>query len=241
MEKKESVLKAVSTVIKFVGVAFFCIFFVLIINHFYRIKEYATALSKNLNVAIFFDNNVRDNENVVKAIEATQLVSVREHVNASEAYAKAVKKNPILKDVSVPDDLKAMQAYVVVVPKSIPDEDFILKMRNSLEKISGIDEVVFDASAFEHYVKIENLKLFCQKISCIFVVLILILFILKVVSSFLKGGLKESAKNIFSYVIASAFGFFAVWIVQYSLVISGGAILCSIFFAAIIGIIMDNI
>ncbi|MDR0800306.1 MAG: hypothetical protein LBN01_02095 [Endomicrobium sp.] len=245
MKVSRFTIKTAYKILKLAALAFLCAFCILVSSHYYRIKGYAGSLSENLNIIVFFDKNSKDDAVVKDEIGATGLVSVKEYVNSSEAYAKAVEKNPFLKDISVPDIVKSIQSYAVVAPKSVPDKNFLSKMRTALEGISGVDEIVLDISVFEHYSKIEDLLSFYRKIFLIFAAVIFVLFIFKCIFFFMEqeSNAKKLAVNVFSYLLSSAFGFLVLWIVciytQYPLLIDKTAVLSIIPFVAVLGVILS--
>ncbi|MCA6069728.1 MAG: hypothetical protein LE180_01185 [Endomicrobium sp.] len=239
--------KTMSEVVKFCGVAFCCAFFILIVNHYCQLEDYALSLSKNLDVIVFFNNNEKEDATIKSQLEMSNLVSVKEYVDASAAYLKAIEKNPFLKNISVHDDAKAIQAYAVLAPNSTPDENFLLEMRSSLGAIENVDEIVFDLSLFKQYVDIKNLILFYQKLFFIFATAICVLLIFKCISYVMseESRCKILFKNIFSSLMASGFGFLVAWAIclytQYSLCIGDKTILLVVLFTAMIGIILDNV
>ncbi|MDR0820424.1 MAG: hypothetical protein LBN19_02740 [Endomicrobium sp.] len=238
-------IKTASESLKLVAVASLCAFCILVSGHYYRIKDYAKILSENLNIVVFFDKNSADDAVIRGEIEATGLVSVKEYVNAAEAYSKAVEKNPFLKDISVPDAAKSVQSYALVAPKSIPYENFLSEMKSVLERISGIDEIVFDMPVFKHYAEIENLLLFYRKIFFVFAVIIFILFVFKCIFFVLEQKLdtRKIVANIFPYLLSSASGFLILWTVcicvRYPLLTDKIAIFSIIPFIAVLGVILD--
>jgi cell division transport system permease protein len=245
MKINKFTMKTASGSLKLVTVASLCAFCILVSGHYYQLKNYAKTLSENLNIVVFFDKNSADDAVISGEIEATGLVSVKEYVNAAEAYSKAVEKNPFLKDISVPDAAKSVQSYVLVAPKSIPYESFLSEMRSVLEKISGIDEIVFDMSVFKHYTEIENLLSFYRKIFFVFAVIIFILFIFKCIFFVLEQGLvtRKIVANIFSYLLSSAVGFLILWTVcicvRHPLLTDKIAIFSIILFISVLGVILD--
>jgi cell division transport system permease protein len=246
MKNKKTIVNTVFNSVKFATLALFCVFFVLIANHFCRVKDYAESLSRYLNITVFFDNNAKENGSVKEDLENTGFVSVKEYVNTSEAYSKAIERNPFLKDVSVPGDVKSIEAYAVVTPKSMPDENFLLEMRNSLEQVSNVDEVVFDISVFKQYVEVKKTLLLYHKIFFIFAVSVFVLFVLKCVFFVTREELndKKLVKKFVAYTFASALGFLAMWsvcvFVQYPLSINDASILCIIPFTAVLGVVLDR-
>jgi cell division transport system permease protein len=238
-------MKTASELLKFVAVASLCAFCILASGHYYRLKNYAKTLSENLNIVVFFDKNSADDAVIRGEIEATGLVSVKEYVNAAEAYSKAVEKNPFLKDISVPDAAKSVQSYVLVTPRSIPYESFLSDMRSVLERISGIDEIVFDTPVFKHYAEIENLLSFYRKIFFVFAVVVFILFVFKCVFFVLERELdaRKLVANIFPYLLSSSIGFLILWTicicVRHPLLTDKIAIFLIIPFVTVLGVILD--
>jgi cell division transport system permease protein len=247
MKNEKPMTYLVFNLIKFAVLVMFCVIFVLIANHFCTIKDYAKSLSKNLNVIVFFDNNAKEEKSLKEDLENTGFVLLKEYVDKSKAYSKAIEANPFLKNVSVPNDAKSIEAYAVVIPKSIPDENFLLKMRNSLERVSNVSEVVFDASIFKQYVKFEKMLLSYHNIFFTFVVLIFVLFILKCVFFIAREELnsKKLIKKLLEYILASSLGFLATWatcvFTQYPLSIGDVSVLCAIPFSAFVGVVLDEI
>lgn len=245
MKINKFTIKTVFKSLGFVAVASLCAFCILVSGDYYRLKNYAKTLSENLNIVVFFDKNSADDAVVRRRIEATGLVLVKEYVNATEAYSKAVEKNPFLKDISVPDASKSVQSYALVVPKSIPYENFVSEMRSVLEKIPGIDEIVLDTSVFKHYAEIENLLSFYRKIFCIFESIVFILFAFKCMFLVLEQELdaKKIATNIFSYLLSSSAGFLILWAVcicvRHPLLIDKISIFSIIPFITALGVILD--
>jgi cell division transport system permease protein len=211
MKVDKLTIKTASELLKLVAVASLCAFCILVSGHYYQIKNYAKTLSENLNIVVFFDKNSADDTAIRGEIEATGLVSVKEYINVAEAYSKAVEKNPFLKDISVPNAAKSVQSYVLVTPKSMPHKNFLSEMKSVLEKISGVDEVVFDMSIFKHYAEVENLLSFSRKIFFIFAVIVFILFVFKCIFFVLEQ--KKIVINIFPYLLSSSAGFFILWTV----------------------------
>jgi cell division transport system permease protein len=239
--------KAMFNWVKFAALIMLCVIFILVANHFCKIKDYAKLLSKDLNVIVFFDNDVKEWQGVKESLENTGFVLLKEYADKSKAYSKAIEANPFLKDVSAPDDIKSIEAYAIVIPKSTPDENFLLKMRNSLERVPNVSEIVFDASVFGQYVKIEKMLLSYHKIFFIFVTLIFVLFALKCVFFITREELnsKKLVKKMFEYTLASSVSFLATWIVctffKYPLSIGDVSVLCAMPFSAIVGVLLDEV
>jgi cell division transport system permease protein len=246
MGNDKPVVNMMSCAVKFVAVTLLCIFFIFTANHYYQIKDYAASLSRDLNIIIFFDKNAKEGKTIKNEIERIGLVSVKEYVDASEAYLKAVEKNPFLKNIAVPDDVKSIQAYAVVTSITTPDENFLSEMRKGLEGITGVDEIVFDASVFKRYVEVVNLILLYRNVSSIFILATLILFIIRCVLYIWeqKSSRIKFAKNAFTYLTAAAFGFLAIFMMcaylKYTLSVDEHAVLLIVVFTAVIGIILDS-
>jgi len=245
MKCEKTTMKIMNNVTKFIAVAFLCFSCILVSSHYYRIKNHTAALYKDLNVIIFFDENIKEDTEAIKKIESENLVFIKEYVNATEAYSKAIENNPFLKDVSVPDDAKSIQAYAIATPKFIPEESSLLNMKKTFEEISGVDEVVFDTSLFERYAKAKNLLSFYKKIFFIFEIVILALFIFKCIFFIVKH--KQRTKifvmNVFMYLLYSIVGFLAFWILciytHCPLLIDGIAVLSIIPSIAALGIVLS--
>jgi cell division transport system permease protein len=238
-------MKTASKSLKLVTVASLCTFCILVSGHYYRVKNYLETLSENLNIVVFFDKNAADDAVIIREIEATGLVSVKEYVNAAEAYSKAVEKNPFLKDIFVPGATKSVQSYVLVTPKSISYENFLSEGRSVLERVPGKDEIVVDIPVFKHYVEIENLLSFFQKIFFIFTVIIFIFFVFKCIFFVLEQelGTRKIVANISSYLLSSLTGFLILWAacicVRHPLLIDKIAIFSIIPFITVLGVILD--
>ncbi|GHT49476.1 hypothetical protein AGMMS49990_00240 [Endomicrobiia bacterium] len=247
MNNEKNIVDTIFNSVKFVVLAMLCVFFISITNHFCRIKDYAESLSKNLNIIVFFDDNAKKDGSIKEDLENTGFVCLKEYVDKSKAYSKTIERNPFLKDVSVPNDAKSIEAYAVVTPKSMPDEKFLLKMKNSLGQISNVDEVVFDASIFKQYVEVKKTLSLYNKIFFIFAALVFVLFALEcmffVVSEELDN--KKLVKKFVAYILASVLGFLVIWVVctfvQYPSSINKISILCIIPFTAILGIVLDRV
>jgi cell division transport system permease protein len=245
MKINKFTIKTASRSLKLVVVASLYAFCILVSGHYYWLKNYAKTLSENLNVVVFFDKNSADDSVARREIEATGLVLVKEYVNAAEAYSKAVEKNPFLKDISVPDAAKSVQSYALITPKFISHENFLSEIKSALERISGIDEIVFDTLGFKHYAEVENLLLFYRKIFFVFAAVIFILFVFKCMFFVFeqKFDARKIATNIFSYLLFSSAGFLILRAVciyaQLPLLTDKIAMFSIIPFIAILGIILD--
>ncbi|MDR0956277.1 MAG: hypothetical protein LBL77_00135 [Endomicrobium sp.] len=247
MKIEKNITQATFNLIKFLILSVTCVFFVLIVNHFYQIKNYLLTLSNNLDVIVFFNKDLSDYEKIKKEIESTSLLSFKKYVNASEAYSIAIEKNPFLKDISISNDIKSIQAYAIVTPKSISDESFILEMKKKVENISDVEEIVFDSSSFKHYVKTKKNELLYQKIFFVFGLIILIFFGLKCIFVFVKKELNggKFIKDILLHFLVCAASSFLTWFVcvfmQYTLLIDYLGVLGVIFIATALGIVLDRV
>jgi len=243
MKYGKSAIKTTNKAVKFLTVALLCFFCVLIANYYYYVKNYTATLYKNLNIIIFLDESFK--EDTIEKIKSTDLVFVREYINASEAYSKAIEKNPFLKDILVPNDARSIQAYVIAAPKFMPEKNSLLNMKKTLERISGVDEIVFDMSAFERYVEAKNLISLFRKIFFIFEIIIFSLFIFRCVFFVMehKSYTRKFVINVFSYLLCSILGFLVFWVVctcmHYPLLIDEITALLIIPFVAALGIVLD--
>jgi hypothetical protein len=226
--------------------AFLGAFFVFIVNHYYQIKDYANTLYEGLNIFVFFDKNLKDEDKILEILNSESSVFVKEYVNAAEAYKKTVEKNPLLSNISLPNGSKFLQAYAVVKPKSIPDNDFLIKIRNTIEGIAGVDEIVFNVSDFLHYAKIQKQLLLYKKIFFIIISVFFVFLVLKFVLVYIAGlDMLKKAKKFFLYLLSTILGFLLFWTVckyiNYSLLISEAAVLLIIPFTCALGIMVDRI
>lgn len=239
-------LSAVSKTLKFAALAVFCSFGVLSVDHYYRLEEYAAELSSKFNMIVFLDKACKDGSKACEDIGALGFLSVDEHVTAEDVYAGAVEKNPFLKDISVPGDKEAFQAYVKVTPLDLPTEEFLVIARNSLMQIENVDEVVFDASVFNDYVKAKNTVILLQKTGLVFALAMFVLFLAQSVLFVLEkeGNARKYISNTIAYLIMSSLGFVAVWgvcvFMQYPLLLDEKAAFFIIPLSAAIGIIFKD-
>jgi hypothetical protein len=245
MKRGKKIARITSQSLKLVTLASLGILFAFTVNHYYQIKNYAETLSEELKIFVFFDKNSNDEE-ILKSINSEALVSVKDYVDPIEAYKKTVEKNPLLSNLSLPDDSKSMQAYAIVKPESIPDNDFLLEMRTILERINGVDEVVFDAPDFLHYAKIQKQLLIYKKVFFVAISVSFVFLVLKFVLSYIAGSsILKKLKGFFSYFLASSLGFLLFWLLcthmRYSLLISETAVMILIPFTSIIGVMFDKI
>ncbi|MDR1511615.1 MAG: hypothetical protein LBS15_02435 [Endomicrobium sp.] len=248
MVYKKSVMKMVNNVVKFVSVVLLCLFCILVSRHYCQIKNYATALYKSLNIIIFFTENSHGrHSDVLKEIKSTNLVFIKEYVDANGAYLKSIKKNPFLKDISILSDTESsIQAYAIATSRFIPKKNLMLNMKKILEKISGVDEVIFDMSIFEQYAKTKNLLSVYKKIFLVFEVVVFILFILKCIFLIIecKLNIKKLITNVFLYLSYSVFAFIVFWIVcnyMYCPILINdiATVLSIVIFVAALGIILN--
>ncbi|MDR2436765.1 MAG: hypothetical protein LBD17_01655 [Endomicrobium sp.] len=248
MKKGKKIARITSQSLKLVTLASLGILFAFIVNHYYQIKNYAETLSEELNVFVFFDKNLEDEDEkkILEAINSQALLSIKEYVNSIEAYKKTVEKNPLLNNLSLPNDSKSMQAYAIAKPESIPDDNFLLEMRSILEGINGIDEIVFDTSNFLHYAKIQKHLLVYKKVFFVIILVFFTFLVLKFVLAYIAGAdMLKSMKRFFLYFLTSSLGFLLFWILctrmHYSLLISETAIMILIPFTSVVGVMFDKI
>ena len=241
-----SVVSAFSKTLKFAALAVFCAFSVLSVDHYYKIQDYAAQLSSKFNMIVFFDRDCKDDSKVCEEIESLGFVSVDEHIAAKDVYAKAVEKNPFLKEVSVPGDLQVFQSYAKVSPLDFPTEEFLVIARNSIMQIENVDEIVFDPSVFKEYTEVKNTAFLLRKTGFIFALVIFVLFIAQSVLFMLEKeeNTRKYISNIIAYLIMSAIGFVAVWgvcvFIQYPLLLNENAAFFIIPLSAAIGIVFKD-
>jgi cell division protein FtsX len=246
MKNREKISRTMSQLLKLSTLVFLSIFFVFIVNYYYQIKDYANTLSERLNIFVFFNKNSKNEDKILEILNSESSIFVKEYVNVKEAYDKTVEKNPLLSSISLPNDSKFLQAYAVVKPKFIPDNDFLIKIKNTIEGITGVDEIIFDTSDFLHYAKIQKQLLLYEKI---FFIVILVFFIFLVLKSILiyiaTSDILKKAKIFFLYPLSTGLGFLLFWIIckhiNCSLLISKTAILIIIPFTCVLGIMFVDI
>jgi cell division transport system permease protein len=248
MKNRKRITRTISELLKLSTLAFLVVFFIFIVNHYYQIKDYANTLSEGLNIFVFFDKNLKDkdNEKILENLNLDSSVFVKEYVNVAEAYNKTVQQNPFLRNISLPNDSKFLQAYAVVKPKSIPDNDFLIKIRNTIERITGVDEIIFDASDFIHYAKIQKQLSLYEKTFFVIISVFFVFLVLKFILIYIAGSdMLKKAKRFFLYLLTTALGFLLFWTVckyiNYSLLISETAVLLIIPFTCVLGIMFDRI
>ncbi|MDR3306315.1 MAG: hypothetical protein LBS61_01360 [Endomicrobium sp.] len=246
MKNGKKIARIASESLKLSTLAFLGVFFVFIVNHYYQIKNYAATLYEELNIFVFFDKNSNDDKKILENINSASSVLVKEYVNATQAYKKTVEKNPLLSNISLPNDAKSIQAYAIIKPKFIPDNDFLLEMKNTLEEINGVDEVVFDVSDFLHYAKIQNQLLLYKKMFFIVISVFFAFLLLKFVLSRIAGAdMLKNVKRLSLYLLSSSLGFLLFWIAckraRYSLLISETAVTLILPFVCALGVMFDKI
>ncbi|MDR0823088.1 MAG: hypothetical protein LBN20_04845 [Endomicrobium sp.] len=232
--------------IKFVVLALFSAFSVLLANHYYYLQNYALNLSSDINIVVFIDKASKDDAVICDAIEALGLVTIDEYVNSKDVYARAVEANPFLKDVVVPGSENSFQSYVKVSPKELPTEDYMADLRNELYKIDNIDDVIFDVSLFKHYAQIKASALFYQFASIVFAASIFVLLLFNILIGITAK--EERMRNILSRFIAYMFsataGFLIIWTVclfyNYPLLLGQEAIFIIIPLTASLGILYKD-
>jgi cell division transport system permease protein len=239
-------VRLVFSTIKFLSVIFLSSFFVLISNYYYQLQSYVLSLYDELNIVVFFKDNVKDINVLADEIKNVETVSIKELVDSSQSYLKALEKNPFLKDISTSDNMESIGSYAVILPQEVFDENYLLKIRNGIEAINGVDEVVFDSYSFNQYKKLKNLLILCEKTFFSILIAFGILFIFKVIFSvFLqKVSLKKIAQKFCFYFMAASIGFFVVWMLSMfshcDLSMDKSLILLVIPFTTVFGLIFDN-
>lgn len=241
-----SSLKAASKVFKFISVASVSAFCVLAADHYYQAQKHAQSLLPKLNLTVFIDRNCKDDAEVCNAIEELGLLTIDEYVSAEDAYAKAVEKNPFLKDISVPGDNEIFQSYVKAVPAEFPTDDFLVVTRNAVAAIDGVYEVVFNPDNFKEYVASRNFLDFYRKLLTGFAIVMALLLIVQS-ALFIMQDERNSWKlitNSIAYLLASALGFICVWsaclFIQHPLLVDEAAAFYIIPITAAFGIILKD-
>ncbi|AKL97511.1 hypothetical protein [Endomicrobium proavitum] len=243
---ENAAVKAWSKVVKFFALAAFCAFSVLFADHYYRVDKYAKDMSENLAITVFLNKNVNNSNDVASAIESLGYVNVNEYVSAEQSYYRAVKKNPFLKDVSVPGDKDSFAAYFKVSPNILPTDQFLIVVRNAMAQITGVNDVVYDADGYKKYIQAKRTLELYEKISLIFALTIFALFIIKILFLYYGNnvGAKKLSKDFVIYLLSAAAGFLAVWsagiFVFYPLLIKEAAVFGIIAVTAALGIIFKD-
>jgi cell division transport system permease protein len=219
---------------------------VFIANDYYQIENYSKELSEELNIFVFFDKNSKNDEKVLDKLNSINSVLVKEYVNASQAYKKTVEKNPILNNISLPNDTNSMQAYAIVKPKSIPNDNFLLEIKTTFSDISDIEEIVFDEPNFLHYAKIQKQLLLYKKAFFIVISIFFIFLILKSVLIYISGAnIFKQAKRFFIYLLSSSSGFLLFWSIckykHYNLLAPKASIVIVLAFACVLVLMLDKI
>jgi cell division transport system permease protein len=207
------------------------------------VQSYVSFLYDDLNIIVFFKNDVKDINSLAEKIKTVETLSIKELVDSTQSYLKALEKNPFLKDISTSESIGS---YAVILPQEVFDENYLLKIRNGIEAIDGVDEVVFDSYSFNQYRKLKNLLILCQKTFISFFIVFGALFILKVIFAvFLQEvNFKKIVQKFCFYFMAASIGFFVVWMLsiffQCNLSMDKSLILLVIPFTAVFGLIFDN-
>ena len=100
--------KIISDTIKFLSIIFLSSFFILILNYYYQVESYVSSLYDELNIVVFFKNEVKDINVIAEEIAKKETLFVKEIVDSSQSYLKALERNPFLKDISSPDDVESI-------------------------------------------------------------------------------------------------------------------------------------
>jgi hypothetical protein len=247
MKIKKKIVKTMSELMKLSTLAFLGAFFIFIVNHYYQIKDYANTLSEGLNIFVFFDKNSKNENKILEILNSKSSIFVKEYVNVAKVYNKIIEKNQFLNNISLSNDLKkSLQAYAVVKPKLIPDNDFLIKIRSTIEGIDGVDEVVFNASDFLHYAKIQKQLLLYEKVYFIIISVFFVFLVLKFILVYIvSSNMLKKVKRVFLYLLSTGLGFLLFWTVykyiNCSLLIPKTAVLLTISFTCILGVIFDKI
>lgn len=236
----------VYNIIKFLNVMFFSSFFVLILNYYYQVQSYVYSLYDELNIIVFFKNDIKDIKIVADEITKIEILHIKELVDSSQSYLKALERNPFLKDISTLDDIESIGSYAVILPKEIFDENYLLKIRDGIESISGVDEVVFDTYFFNQYRKLKSLLVSCQKTFFSLFIIVGGLIVFKIIFAiFLQEfSIKKNIRKFCFYFMAASIGFLIIWIlsifIQSDLSINKPLISLVIPFVTIFGLVLDN-
>jgi cell division protein FtsX len=226
---------------------FFSSFFVLILNYYYQVQSYVYSLYDELNITVFFKNDVKDIKVLADEITKIEMLHIKELVDSSQSYLRALEKNPFLNDISSLDDnIDSIGGYAVVLPKEIFDENYFLKIRDGIESINGVDEVVFDTNSFKQYRKLKNLLMSCQKTFFSLFIIVGGLIVFKIIFAIFlqESPIKKLVGKFCFYFMAASIGFFIIWIlsiyIQCDLSIDKPLISLVIPFATIFGLVVDN-
>lgn len=239
-------IKAASKVLKFAAITSVSAFCFLAANHYYQIEEYTQSLIPKLNLTVFIDKNCEDDAEVCDAIEALGFVTITEYISSEDVYAKAVEKNPFLRDISVPGDSEIFQSYIKASPAELPTEDFLVIARNAVAGVNNVEEIVFNPEHFREYVRSKNILTFYQKLFMIFGIIMLAFLIAQCVLFVIENeaNTRKLITNSAAYLLASCAGFLLVWsiclFIQYPLLIDELAAFCIIPLTAAFGIIFKD-
>jgi hypothetical protein len=103
-------------------------------------------------------------------------------MNSKNAYLEAINKNKFLKDIASSGISDQLPAYAIVQPKCLLlNNTFLQNIINKLNKDLNVDEIVFDANLFTHYIATTNNLLIYRKLVYMYVICSLLLIILKLV------------------------------------------------------------
>jgi hypothetical protein len=246
MKNRREIVQITFESLKLIILIFLSGFFVFIANNYYQIKNYSKDLFEELNIFVFFDKNSKNDEKVLEKLNSINSVLVKEYVSASQAYKKTVEKNPILNNISLPNDTNSMQSYAIVKPKSIPDNNFLLEIKTTFSNISDIEEIVFDEPNFLHYAEIQKALLLYKKIFFITISIFFVFLILRFILIYIsRANIFKQAKNFFIYLLSSSLGFLLFWSIckykHYSLLAPKASILTVLAFACVLVLMLDKI
>ncbi|MDR2066938.1 MAG: hypothetical protein LBP57_03770 [Endomicrobium sp.] len=238
--------KIIADTIRFLSIIFLSSFFILILNYYYQVESYVSSLYDELNIVVFFKNDIKDINVITDEIAKKETLFVKEVVDSSQAYLKALERNPFLKDISTLDDVEFIGSYAIVLPKATFDENYLLEVRKNIEAIDGVDEIVFDAYSFNQYRKLKNLLMLCQKTFFYFFIVVGVLVVFKIIFTIFvqESAIKKLVRKFCFYFMATSLGFFIIWMlsifVQYDLSVNKPLILFVIPFVTVFGLIFDN-
>jgi cell division transport system permease protein len=187
---------------------------VMILNHYFQMEQERRDIGSQLGVYVFLNKNASQ-EIAAQEIQALNGVAITDEVPSKEVYRRAVEKNPFLAEIAVPDAANAFQSYFVLSPQVLPDDAFMNSLKESLYKMEGVDELVYDQDLFWRYIKLSNDLLHCRIAVYIFAGLSLLFFLLSFALSFADRENEQNWKSFLVtfgvYLVAAIGGFWGVW------------------------------
>jgi cell division transport system permease protein len=242
----ELCIKAVSKILKFLALAVITAFCVLSADCYYALDAYAQKLYSGLAVTVFIGGGCKDHSKLCREIEDSGILSLDEYVPSSQAYSRAVEKNPFLKDISVPGDAQVFPAYARFVPAVFPGDGYLAGAAKMLASMDDVEEAVYDEASFEKYARLKNELSFYKAAALLFAIIIFMFCAVRAVLHILKKEEppKKTAANAAACLIACAVGFTVVWGVcvffQRELFIGETAAFLTILLTASFGIIFKD-